>query len=61
MADAMKGVTRVMGRMNRAMNLPQLQRIMMEFERQNEALGMKVLTSFMGVSLSSYSSERNDG
>eukprot|EP00708_Paratrimastix_pyriformis_P004782 GAFH01003710.1.p1 GENE.GAFH01003710.1~~GAFH01003710.1.p1 ORF type:complete len:203 (+),score=32.45 GAFH01003710.1:175-783(+) len=41
MAESMKGVTRIMGRMNRAMNLPQLQRIMMEFERANEQLDMK--------------------
>eukprot|EP00899_Mesostigma_viride_P016372 jgi/Mesvir1/24736/Mv21999-RA.1 len=40
MADAMKGVTKAMGRMNRQLNLPQLQKIMMEFERQNEKMEM---------------------
>lgn len=34
MAEAMKGVTKAMGRMNRQMNLPGLQKIMMEFEKQ---------------------------
>lgn len=37
----MKGVTRAMMVMNRQMNLPQMQRIMMEFERQNEMMEMK--------------------
>jgi charged multivesicular body protein 2A len=41
MANTMRGVTRVMGTMNRQMNIPQMQRIMMEFERQNEVMGMK--------------------
>jgi len=41
MADSMKGVTKVMARMNRSMNLPQMQRIMMDFERQNQSLEMK--------------------
>merc|ERR1719504_170245 len=37
----MKGVTKVMGRMNKSMNLPQISKIMMEFEKQNEMMGMK--------------------
>jgi len=41
MADAMKGVTKAMARMNKQLNLPQLQRIMMEFEKQNEQMDMK--------------------
>merc|ERR1719450_1044621 len=41
MAKAMKGVTKVMGRMNQKMNLPQIQKIMTEFEKQNEMMGMK--------------------
>jgi len=41
MADAMKGVTKAMSRMNKQLNLPQLQRIMMEFEKQNEQMEMK--------------------
>merc|ERR1719271_1782428 len=41
MAQCMKGVTKVMGTMNRKMNLPQISKIMMEFEKQNEMMGMK--------------------
>lgn len=41
MAQCMKGVTKVMGQMNRKMNLPQISKIMMEFEKQNETMGMK--------------------
>eukprot|EP01116_Phalansterium_solitarium_P009283 TRINITY_DN2336_c0_g1_i1.p1 TRINITY_DN2336_c0_g1~~TRINITY_DN2336_c0_g1_i1.p1 ORF type:complete len:222 (-),score=68.86 TRINITY_DN2336_c0_g1_i1:159-824(-) len=41
MGEAMRGVTRAMMVMNRQMNLPQMQRIMMEFEKQNEILEMK--------------------
>jgi charged multivesicular body protein 2A len=41
MAQAMKGVTRTMQRMNRAMNLPQLQKIMMEFEKESAVMEMK--------------------
>jgi charged multivesicular body protein 2A len=41
MTQAMKGVTRAMMVMNRQMNLPAMQRIMMEFEKQNEMMDMK--------------------
>jgi len=41
MAQCMKGVTKVMGQMNRKMNLPQISKIMMEFEKQNDTMGMK--------------------
>uniref|UniRef100_A0A0R3RRN7 Charged multivesicular body protein 2a n=1 Tax=Elaeophora elaphi TaxID=1147741 RepID=A0A0R3RRN7_9BILA len=41
MAQAMKGVTRAMQNMNRQLNLPQIQKIMMEFERQSEIMDMK--------------------
>merc|ERR1719482_2025795 len=41
MAQCMKGVTKAMGIMNRKMNLPQIQKIMMEFEKQNDMMGMK--------------------
>lgn len=40
MADAMRGATKAMGAMNKRMNLPALQKIMMEFERQNERMEM---------------------
>jgi len=41
MANAMKGVTRAMVRMNRTINLPSLQRIMIEFQKQSEMMDMK--------------------
>src|SRR5690606_4709205 len=41
MAEAMRGVTKAMGRMNRQMNLPQIQQIMMEFEKESEIMDMK--------------------
>eukprot|EP01120_Amphizonella_sp_Union-15-10_P008338 TRINITY_DN2988_c0_g2_i1.p1 TRINITY_DN2988_c0_g2~~TRINITY_DN2988_c0_g2_i1.p1 ORF type:complete len:244 (-),score=65.17 TRINITY_DN2988_c0_g2_i1:85-765(-) len=41
MAEAMRGVTRAMMRMNRQINLPAMQQIMMEFERQSEIMDMK--------------------
>ena len=40
MSEAMKGATRAMGAMNRQMNLPALQKIMREFEVQNERMEM---------------------
>jgi division protein CdvB (Snf7/Vps24/ESCRT-III family) len=40
MADAMRGATKAMRMMNRQLNLPQLQNIMREFERQNEKMEM---------------------
>lgn len=41
MAMAMKGVTRALMSMNKQMNLPQIQKIMHEFERQSEIMDMK--------------------
>nr|XP_018906366.1 PREDICTED: charged multivesicular body protein 2a-like [Bemisia tabaci] len=41
MADAMRGVTKAMQSMNRQMNLPQIQRILQEFEKQSEIMDMK--------------------
>ncbi|KAA0183927.1 Charged multivesicular body protein 2a [Fasciolopsis buskii] len=41
MAETMKDVTRVMRRMNASMKLPQLQKIMMEFEKQSGLLESK--------------------
>ncbi|XP_056400416.1 charged multivesicular body protein 2a-like [Hyla sarda] len=38
MAQAMKGVTRAMAAMSRQLNLPQIQKIMNEFEQQSEML-----------------------
>merc|ERR1719458_1978497 len=36
MAQAMKGVTKAMQTMNKQMKLPEIQKIMMEFEKQSE-------------------------
>lgn len=41
MAEAMKGATKAMGSMNRQMNLPKIQQIMMEFEKESEMMDMK--------------------
>jgi len=41
MADAMRGATRAMAAMNRGLNLPSIQRIMNEFERESAAMDMK--------------------
>ncbi|THH27620.1 hypothetical protein EUX98_g6563 [Antrodiella citrinella] len=41
MADAMRGATRAMGAMNRGLNLPQIQRIMQEFEKESATMDMK--------------------
>ncbi|KAH6693718.1 Snf7-domain-containing protein [Plectosphaerella plurivora] len=38
MMQAMKGATQALGSMNRTMNLPALQRIAMEFERENDVM-----------------------
>jgi len=41
MAQSMKGVTKAMGRMNKTMNMPQIQKIMAEFAKQSEMMEMK--------------------
>merc|ERR1719187_2913032 len=41
MAQAMKGVTKAMQSMNKQMKLPEIQKIMMEFEKQTEIMDMK--------------------
>jgi len=41
MAQAMKGVTKAMGNMNKQMKMPEIQKIMMEFEKQSEIMDMK--------------------
>ena len=41
MGDAMKGAARAMYMMNRTMNIPQLQKIMMRFEREGEMMELK--------------------
>ena len=41
MAKAMAGVTKAMQGMNQKMNIPAMQAVMREFEKQNEMMGMK--------------------
>ncbi|QRV85715.1 DID4-class E vacuolar-protein sorting and endocytosis factor-like protein [Ceratobasidium sp. AG-Ba] len=41
MAEAMRGATRAMAGMNRGLNLPQIQRIMNDFEKESETMNMK--------------------
>ncbi|PIK55329.1 Charged multivesicular body protein 2a [Apostichopus japonicus] len=41
MAQAMRGVTKAMARMNSQLKLPAIQKIMMEFEKQSEIMDMK--------------------
>lgn len=41
MAQAMKGVTKAMQSMNRQLNMPQIQKILMDFEKQSEIMDMK--------------------
>lgn len=41
MTEAMKGVTKALRSMNRGVNLPQITKIMMDFERENEMMDMK--------------------
>ncbi|CAE6357653.1 unnamed protein product [Rhizoctonia solani] len=41
MAEAMRGATRAMASMNRGLNLPQIQRIMTEFEKESATMDMK--------------------
>lgn len=41
MSDAMKGVTKAMRQMNSKINLPQIQKIMMDFEKESDMMDMK--------------------
>jgi charged multivesicular body protein 2A len=41
MMQSMKGATSLLGSMNRQMNLPALQRIAMEFERENDIMDQR--------------------
>jgi charged multivesicular body protein 2A len=49
MADAMNGVTKAMGAMNKKLNLPAISKIMKEFERENDK--MEMTTEIMGDAL----------
>lgn len=39
--QSMKGATQLLGSMNRSMNLPALQRIAMEFEKENDIMDQR--------------------
>lgn len=41
MSDAMRGVTKVMTKMNKSVNLPQIQKVLMDFERESGVMDMK--------------------
>jgi charged multivesicular body protein 2A len=41
MAEAMRGVTKAMKSMNKRINLPGIQKIMMDFEKESEMMDMK--------------------
>src|SRR3981189_578701 len=41
MVQAMRGATKLLGTMNRNMNLPAIQRIAMEFERENDMMDQR--------------------
>eukprot|EP00038_Savillea_parva_P017938 m.21911 g.21911 ORF g.21911 m.21911 type:complete len:212 (-) comp3941_c0_seq1:323-958(-) len=41
MAEAMKGVSKAMGKMNKTMNMPQLQQVMRDFERESGVMDAK--------------------
>jgi charged multivesicular body protein 2A len=58
MAQAMKGVTRAMQQMNKQLNLPQIQKIMMEFEKQTEIMDMK--EEMMGDAIDDAMGEADD-
>ncbi|KAJ1018149.1 hypothetical protein NDA16_005015 [Ustilago loliicola] len=59
MAEAMKGATRAMGTMNRSMNLPQIQRIMREFERESATMDMK--DEMMGEAVDEAMDDEDEG
>ncbi|KAI8329073.1 charged multivesicular body protein 2a-like protein [Chlamydoabsidia padenii] len=58
MAEAMRGATKAMSSMNRQMNLPQIQKIMMEFEKESELMDMK--DEMMGDAIDDVMEEEDD-
>lgn len=58
MSTAMRGATKAMGSMNRQMNLPQIQKIMMEFEKESELMDMK--DEMMGDAIDDAMEEEDD-
>ncbi len=59
MAEAMKGATRAMGTMNRSMNLPQIQRIMRDFEKESATMDMK--DEMMGEAVDEAMDDEDEG
>ncbi|KAK0566046.1 ESCRT-III subunit protein did4 [Tilletia horrida] len=59
MAEAMRGATRAMGMMNRSMNLPAIQRIMRDFERETATMDMK--EEMMGDAVDEAMDDEADG
>lgn len=53
MGQAMKGVTKAMQNMNKQMKLPEIQKIMAEFEKQSEIMDMKeeMMTDVIGEAI----------
>lgn len=58
MAEAMRGATKAMSSMNRQMNLPKIQQIMMEFEKESEIMDMK--EEMMGDAIDDVVEEEED-
>ncbi|KAJ6611756.1 vacuolar sorting protein DID4 [Mycena sp. CBHHK59/15] len=58
MADAMRGATRAMASMNRGLNLPGIQRIMTEFEKESSMMDMK--EEMMGDAVNDVMDEEED-
>lgn len=58
MAEAMRGATKAMSSMNRKMNLPRIQQIMMEFEKESELMDMK--DEMMGDAIDDVVEEEDD-
>lgn len=54
----MRGATKAMSSMNRQMNLPQIQKIMMEFEKESELMDMK--DEMMGDAIDDVMEEEDD-
>ena len=53
MATSMKGVTKAMGAMNKQMNMPQMQKIMMEFEKEVRGYSVSCfIINFVGRGIS---------
>ena len=58
MAEAMKGVTKAMHSMNAKIKLPQIQKIMTDFEKESEMMDMK--EEMMNDAMENAMSDEND-